>query len=259
MRTIQLGFDKVQESLCDCKPPCENVVYAPSFSYLKASDFDVDKLLDVETRKKLSKKLIAAHDTLRATEEDMKQKDDELLSKFIEGTRRLHTLIFLILPDLRKRQKEFTEFVEAGIKSAYRGIISIYEFQLFVVRKNFYRFIEYSDEMYFKEVSAGYLNFLTKYLERLERMIWLESQPDADIRRKVILDSIETTLNAKNELIDYGYDALKKCIESYRTGEVKVSPPYLLKDFDEMAHELIVPKHRLKHAVTYGVSGLEYS
>jgi hypothetical protein len=252
-----VGFDQVQESLCTCKPPCESVTYEPSFSYLKASDFDVDKLLDEETRKRLSKKLISAQDTLRATEADLKQKDDKLLNKFIIGTRRLHTLLFAILPDLRSRQVEFTQFVEAGIKNVYRNIIAIYEFQLFVVRKNFYRFVEYSDEMYFSEVSAGYLDFLTKYIERLERMTWLLNQPNADIRRKVILDSIETTLSAKNKVIDYGHDALTKCIESYTRGEVKISPPYMLKNNDLRAHELIIPKHRLRHAVQYGVSGLQ--
>ncbi|XP_064639985.1 uncharacterized protein LOC135495376 [Lineus longissimus] len=254
-RKMQIEFDVVQEMICDCRPPCETITFKPRFTYLQASDFDIDKLLKDDIKRRLSKKLMVARDTLRATDPEFKIRDVKILNDFVNYGRKMEKLLWTDLPDLSKKQNDATKIIQKNIANIFKGIREVYDFQRFIVRKNFFRFTEYNDEMYFSEVSSSYLQFFTHFVARLRKLQALFDEGTVDLRepeRRVRLEALEEILEAKLKVIELCFHALYQCVDSYNNGTMMFETPYRYQNRSWDAHLKLIPKNRLFKAIASG-------
>jgi hypothetical protein len=77
-------FHDIRDEMCECKLPCQSTAYQPTFSYLKASEFDIEKIL--ENSGDLKKKHAKARDALQTTKAEDWEKDKILLAPFRQDT-----------------------------------------------------------------------------------------------------------------------------------------------------------------------------
>ncbi|XP_064629202.1 uncharacterized protein LOC135488499 [Lineus longissimus] len=243
-KKFKAEFDEHSRSLCNCKPPCDTTQYNPFFSFLKESAFDRAKILDNYSRKdELNFRYKEARDIRRMTTKIDETRD--VLTPCLKAMDMLSDFLQLEFEQFLHQKRNELQILKLVTNKILSDIKETYEFQEFIVKERFLKYVEDNNKLFFEGVVGQPVAFLTMFRESVERLSVI-TKKNHD-RRTVIFDAVDSSIRSKGNSLNGTLMAITDIIDSYRNAKGRLDTRYPGKD--EFAHNLITPRSLLRKAL----------
>lgn len=239
------SFMSLAEQSCNCPIPCSMHDFETDLSYATISEYAIDKFLNKNNSVSLAKKLIQAKEVtsrmdhvkfekLHEVAEDFEQKFEEIEFLF---ENELHDAIHTVEHSLEEESDHLT--------SVCAWKLFVYEYQEYVVLKNFVRYRDAFEERHAHIVALGYKEYILsiehkiKYLQNLD-------MSKTSLRESMYLDT-QNVLDNRIEIIQRTISNYTRLIKGYDTGKRIFN--YKYKNLPKKDNAYVVPKHLLKESL----------
>ncbi|XP_064640354.1 uncharacterized protein LOC135495533 isoform X2 [Lineus longissimus] len=245
-RMFEESFNKDRE--CNCKSSCDSVIYQPNFSYLSTSNFDIEKIFKFVNTEKLLRRFIGARDSSSATESDIFEVDKTILERLSENADKISHLLKVEIPNNLNATENEMEAARTSLSNIYTKILYSYEFQHYVVRKNFYRFVVAQNERMWSDVSQSYGTFFFKLRRSAQILRNMEDNEENAAKRFAVHNQALAEIEAKRYMTQASLKMARRCYKSYLLGRPGFRYPYM-GVLNESVNDMIVPRALLKAAL----------
>ncbi|XP_061183628.1 uncharacterized protein LOC133191897 [Saccostrea echinata] len=236
-------FPTISEKLCDCPVPCKFRLYETDISYASTSAYSLNKFLNEDDKKNLSRKVLEGAEVTSRYEETQFSKVQYLYSQMINDIEIVRKRVLVNL-------KEIVNEALIGVNERYQEIKDhyiwkeyLYRYQAYILQKNFMRPRDAYEERTFHIVALGYAEYIMTIESRIRelanknftdgptRQLWYEDTSDLLKNRERIIEIALINFTSLVEAYDTGIQIFNyKFFSTPRSHNIPAAPKLLIKE-----------------------------
>lgn len=237
---------------CQCPLPCKVLLFDPSVSLATHSDNKIKKLLASKHISQIKRKFHAAREVTERMIPTKMRRMQRLILNLNNTLRTVRHMVENELFDAISVQLHSIENVTNATEALYEGQTFLYDYQKYIVQKNFARVREAMDERTFTYITFNFFDFLYT-LEDWLRSLANTEQFSSPASRMTTYFIIRDTINAKMNNIRMAKGNFSELHNSLLTGIGIFRYKYLdiPRSYNEFATPISLLTRRLNRSSTH--------
>jgi hypothetical protein len=182
-------------------------------------------------------------------ESDIFEIDKKIMVTLSRNADKIKHLLQAEIPSNLNSTASEMDAVRSSLSNIYSKILYSYDFQHYVVRKNFYRFVEAQNERLWSDVSLSYGTFFFKLKRSARTLLAMDDIAENAPNRFSVHNQALGEVEAKRFMTVFSLKMARACYRSYSTGRPVFRYPYQ-GVLNNTLISMIVPRALLKKALT---------
>lgn len=225
--------------------PCRLFGFETDLSYAIISKYAIDKYLTKNNSVQLKESLVYAKEVTSRMDRSKFEEIHKIAEKFEVELHHIKECILNTLDSTIHTSKHLLEGEINHMEWLCKWKTFVFDYQLYIVEKNFLRFKDSMEERHAHIVALAYEEYSLSLQHDIEYLNDIDFSEDAI--RRYLQQSVQNKLDTRIEIISRTITNYTNLINAYQTGEGLFK--YQYKDYPKEENKFAVPKKSLKASV----------
>ncbi|GFS25722.1 acid-sensing ion channel 4-like, partial [Elysia marginata] len=201
---------------CKCPVPCQFKNYVTSVSQAVTSPLSVDRFLAQTDQSKLKSRYDSARDVTHRLQKEKRQRLYDLIRNLERHFEQVRNIVLNQIENKINEQRKAFDTVIAQVEAAYRSTRYLYEYQNYIVDKNFVRARDAINERTLSVVCLAYQEFSVQVELAIQSLGDNITEPG--VRRVLYLD-VARKLEARRDITERAFANYTQFKNALQTGQ----------------------------------------